>query len=606
MEQSQFLFTPAAATASLQVAMDIFGNHTFNIPIWTPSVQYSYTKGWQGVSNAAGIGTAQGNKWSILNAWNAHPAIAGPTIRWGQKDATSSLNVFTFNSVVEADIVNEVYDSLLVTNPQSPTQIIGWMANFYQKVTPSTDPTQPCHTPYTNSRGTFSVATCVQIQLSGIIPFHDIYYCAATDVTCLTTHTVTANDVKFSFANFNATGGLITPSTQNTIDVVYPTNQLPAALGGTKGLGESESLYIYLHNDNAWALKDIVGVPIIPQRLWVTQTAPKLANGVFAPCTDLGTASCTVDPAFTAGTQSDPILGNRFIGSGPYVCASGPLGVSGTVIGAGCAFDSTGLPTGQAIPVGGTAILRRFQTGNGLDTNFAYFRTNSKFQGQQWAAYPGRSTVPAGAFVNAINACKANAAAIGGVNNYPACQNYNTLASGINCVATAGACTSISGGGRGTLPFNPIPVIIQLNRWRVSMPSWTFGVASYDLLTGAQAIPQTLYEDGSTLGSFTIASSSAAISTTVGVTATATITVSLSGGPDNNFTAPVTAALATVQSTGLTAGLTAPSITVTPAAPTSSTTITVSAATAGVYTVYVKASATNFPSVTVAITVTVT
>jgi hypothetical protein len=605
VEQSQFLSTPAAATFALQVAMDIFGNHTFNIPIWTPSVQYAYTKGWQGVSNAAGIGTAQGNPWSLLNAWNAHPAIAGPTIRWGQKDATSSLNVFSFNTVVEADIVGEVYDALLITNPQSPTQIIGYMANFYSKVAPVAG-SATCPTSYTNSRGTFNVATCIQIQLSGIIPFHDIYNCAASDATCLTTHTVTANDVKFSFANFNATGSLITPSTQNTIDVVYNTNQLPTALGGTKGQGESETLFILLHNDNAWALNDIVGIPIIPQRLWVTQTAPKLANGVFAPCTDLGTLSCTVDPAFTAGTQSDPILGNRFVGSGPFVCASGALGVSGTVIGGGCAFDSTGAPTGQAIPVGGTAILRRFLTGNGLDTNFAYFRTNSKFQGQQWAAYPGRSTVPAGAFVNAINACKASATGVGGVNNYPACQNYNTLASGINCVATAGACTAISGGGRGTLPLNPIPVLIQINRWRVSMPSWTFGVTSYGALVGAGAIPQTLYEDGSTLGSFTIASSTAAISTTVGVSATATISVSLSGGPDNNFTAPVTAALSTVQSTGLTAGLTAPSIAVAPATPSGSTTLTVSAAAAGTYTVYVLASATGFPSVTVAITVTVT
>jgi hypothetical protein len=616
IEQSHFLSTPAAATAALQVAMEIFGNHTFNIPIWTPSVQYAYTKGWTGVSNAAGIGAARGNRWTLLNAWHSNPALLGPAIRWGQKDATSSLNVFSYKTDVEADVVNEVYDALLVTNPQSPTQIIGWMANFYQKVTPSVDPTQPCHTPYTNSRGTFTVATCLQIQLSGIIPFHDIYNCAASNATCLTTHTVTASDVKFSFANFNATGSLITPSTQNTIDVVYNTNQLPTALGGTKGQGESETLYIYLHNDNAWALNDITGIPIIPQRLWVTQTAPKLVNGVFAPCTDLGGLSCTVDPAFTAGTQSDPILGNRFVGSGPYVCASGALGVSGTVIGGGCTFDSTGVQTGQAIPVGGTAILRRFLTTSGLDTNFAYFRTNSKFQAQQWAAYPTGSVVPAGAFVTAINACKANAAAVGGVNNYPACQHYNTVAAGLACVTTAGACTAIVGGGRGTLPANPIPVLIQINRWRVSSPSWTSGVPNYGALVGAQAMPQTLHEDGSTLGSFCIAgrvlgglctsATSASISTTVGVPAMATISYSLSGGPDNNFTSTVTVALATVQSAGLTAGLSPPNLTLAPATPTGSTTLTVSASATGVYTVFVEASSANFPSVTLTITVNVT
>jgi hypothetical protein len=106
-------------------------------------------------------------------------------------------------------------------------------------------------------------------------------------------------------------------------------------------------------------------------------------------------------------------------------------------------------------------------------------------------------------------------------------------------------------------------------------------------------MPQTLYEDGSTLGSFCIAgrvlgglctsATSASISTTVGVPVMTTISYSLSGGPDNNFTSTVTVAT-----------------------PTGSTTLTVSAAAAGVYTVYVKASATNFPSVTLAITVTVT
>jgi hypothetical protein len=603
-EQSQFLGTPAAATASLQIAMDIFGNHTFNVMIWTPSIQYAYTKGWNGVSNAAGIGTAQGNTWSLLNAWNANPQTPGPTIRWGQKDATSSLNPFSFNTVVEADIVNEVYDSLLVTNPQSPTQIIGWMANFYQKVAPvAGSPT--CPTSYTNSRGTFTVATCVQIQLRGEIPFHDVYNCAASDLTCLTTHTVTANDVKFSFANFNATGSLITPSTSNTIDVVYNTNQLPTALGGTKGQGETETLFILLHSDSAYALNDITGIPILPQRLWVTQTAPKLANGVFAPCTTLGTVSCTVDPAFTAGTQSDPILANKFIGTGPFMCASGTPGVSGTVIGGGCAFDSTGTPTGQAIPVGGTAILRRFLTTNGLDQSFSYMRTSSKFQQFQWAAFPGGSVVPANAFTVAIAACKANAAAVGGVNNYAGCQHYNTKAGGLACAATAGTCNAIEGGGSNSLPNNPIPVLIQLSHWRNNGP-WAFGAANLGALVGSQALPQTLYENGNTLGSFTIASSSATIATTVGVNGMATISVSLSGGPDNNFTAPVTALLATVQSTGLTATLTAPSIALTPGAPTGSTTLTVSAAAAGTYTVFVKASQTAFPSVTVAITVTVT
>src|SRR2546422_7306729 len=541
MEQSQSLGTAAAATASLQIAMDIFGNHTFNIPIWTPVVQYPYTKGWQGVSNAAGIGTAQGNTWSLLNAWNGNPALPGPTIRWGQKDATSSLNVFSFNTVVEADIVNEVYDSLLVTNPQSPTQIIGWMASSYTVLTSGAT---GCPTTYTNSRGTFSVGGCVQIQLRGDIPWHDIYNCLATDPVCLGSHTVTASDVKFSYSAFNATGSLITPATQNTIDVVYANTQLPTTLGGTKGQGETETLSLYLHSLNAYALNDIVGIPIIPQRLWVTQTAPKLANGVFAPCTALGTPSCTVDPAFTAGSQSDPVLANKLVGSGPFVCASGPLGVSGTVVGGGCTFDSTGAPTGQAIPIGGSALLRRFANDQGtsptsLDFNFAYMRSNAKWEQFQWAAFPSGSTVPSNAFTVAIGACKASATNVGGVVNYAACVHYNTLANALGSVSTAGTtANTVSGGGRGQLPANPIPILIQISHWRNNGPSWDFGVPNYGSLAGTQGQPPTLYEDASVLGSYSITSSASTIAIAAGSSGSVTVGLALSGVPDNSFTSP--------------------------------------------------------------------
>src|SRR5207249_10346602 len=173
VEQSQFLATPAAAEASLQVEMDIYGNHTFTVPMWTPSVQYPYVKGWTGVSNSAGIGTAQGNPWSILNAWSANPTLAGPTTRWGQKDATASLNPYTFSSVVEADVFGEVYDSLLITNPASPTQIIGWMTNFYRLETHATQQAE-CPATYTNPRRTFDVRACVKLILRGDIPWHDM------------------------------------------------------------------------------------------------------------------------------------------------------------------------------------------------------------------------------------------------------------------------------------------------------------------------------------------------------------------------------------------------------------------------------------------------
>src|SRR5207249_5461364 len=127
---------------------------------------------------------------------------------------------FLYSTSVEGNIVNEVYDKLLAINPDNSAQTIGWMVNFYRLETHATQPAE-CPASYTNSRGTFNVGECVKVVLRGNISWHDIYNCSPSDSTCLTSHVVTANDVKFSFAAFNSTGGLIRPYTANTIDVVY-------------------------------------------------------------------------------------------------------------------------------------------------------------------------------------------------------------------------------------------------------------------------------------------------------------------------------------------------------------------------------------------------
>jgi len=658
-EQSQFSSSTPAALAALQVAHDIFGNHTFTKVVWTPSIQYPYAKGWNGVSNAAGIGTAQGNPWTLLNSWSANPAISGPTIRWGQKDATASLNPFTFSSVVEADVFNEIYDPLLQTNPFNPNQIIGWMANFVRVETHATQPTE-CPATYTNSRGTSSVGACVKMTIRGDIPWHDVITaCATPTAACLGDHVVTASDIKFSFASFNATGALASPGTLNTIDIIGLNGtsaglapQLPAsafsAVGGANGAGISETFLFLLHSNNAYALNDIFSVPIIPQRLWACQAntpgtkctnVQHMPNGFLNPCITLDTPACTADPALLGGAQSDPVATNRLVGSGPFVCASGDLGASGTVIGGGCTSSGT-----QSIPFGGSAVLRRFSKGaNGLDPNFAYFRSNEKFLQFQWAAYaPGTNSVGASAtisdIISAINACKPNSAALGGVVSYQACAHWNTSDAGLSTVSSAGTAIGVTGGGHGSLPGNPLPVTTQIQQW-IGRGAWVFtstGATSYSTLTGAQPIPQTLYADGSVYGSFQLAVSSTAVSATVPFSTSVAVSVSLSGGPDNNFTGTTLVTLSTVQSPGLTASLGTSSLTLTPRSPTGSTTLTLGAtlpptstsvsctpATVNVtqgqgttcnavvsnsnkFTVILIASSPGFPSVTAAVTITIT
>src|SRR5205809_7029281 len=84
-----------------------------------------------------------------------------------------------------------------------------------------------------------------------------------------------------------------------------------------------------------------------------------------------------------------------------------------------------------------------------------------------------------------------------------------------------------------------------------------------------------------------------------------TLSLSLSGETYNNYTGSVPITLAAVSSTGVTVAYTGPTtLTLTPSAPTASSSIHITSSNPpGTYTVFVKASSTNFPSVTVKITV---
>ena len=507
------------------------------------------------------------------------------------------------------------------------------MANFVRVETHATQPTE-CPASYTNSRGTSVVGACVKMTIRGDIPWHDIITaCATPTAACLGDHVVTASDIKFSFASFNATGALASPGTLNTIDIIGLNGtsaglapQLPAsafsAVGGANGAGISETFLFLLHSNNAYAINDLATVPIIPQRLWACQAntpgtkctnVQHMPNGFLNPCITLDTPACTADPALLGGAQSDPVATNRLVGSGPFVCASGDLGASGTVIGGGCTSSGT-----QSIPFGGSAVLRRFYkgaTGSGLDPNFAYFRSNEKFLQFQWAAYaPGTNSVGASAtvsdIISAINACKPNSAALGGVVSYQACAHWNTSDAGLTSVSSAGTPIGVTGGGHGSLPDNPLPVTTQIQQWIgrgawVSLPTGQSALLS--VLGETQPIPQTLYEDGSAEGSFGIALAPTTVSVTNSTSATIPVSIFLSGGTDNTFPGTVPVALTTVQSPGLTVALGASSMTLNPSNPVFNTSLTITAAVkSGTYMVIVGASSPSFPSVTFKVTVTVT
>jgi hypothetical protein len=460
--------TVTGATQALQVAMEIFGNHTINNPTVSRTQQFAYLKGWQGVSDATGIGIATGNFWSLLNMWNPNPAISGPTIRWGMKQGTSSLNPFEFYTPYESNVLQEVYDTLLRVTPYIPSsgaQVIGWMADDYKLISPG----GPCPASITG----FTVRECVEIELRGDIFFQDGVQ-------------VTASDVKFSFEDFNATGGIISPSTLNAVDVVYDPSVLPTPLGGTEAPGQSEILYIALKSANAFSLLDIAGVPIVPQHIWKTigASGPCKDTSITNPGSGKGSSQCTIEPTYLSGPGADPVANNRLIGSGPFICGVRNNAADPTsdfaVLGGGCTS------TGTSVVTSGAITLYRYGTGVS-HLSGRYFRSNAKYKEFAWA----HTTSSVGCFaeevclqdVDAISSCFFNP---GGT----LCPHYRSPDTVLTCTDAGPGIGAISGSTGGVLTGLQKAELVQW--WHTS---WTFPIL-YGSLLGVTPAPAVLYEDG--------------------------------------------------------------------------------------------------------------
>jgi hypothetical protein len=530
----QFAPLPNNAIADTQVANDIAGNHTFNINLMAHAAQYAWLAGWQGVCNAAGIGIAQANFYGLLNAWNPSPAVSGPTIRWGQKDSPDTLNPFSATTVTDFDIIQEVYDGLLAFNCYNPASLYGYMVNSYQIVqnpgviNPTAQTDSNCPLNVQTASGLFPVGGCVKMVLRGDNSWHDIYTCAPTVSSCLASHSVTASDVKFTWQNIAATGGLLTGNTANTVDVLYNPSSLPSSAfgssGGTQANGQPEIFYIALQQLSAWALFDIAAVPILPQHVWATATStgPCLSPSLgSATVTDLHASdpACKADTAKLSGPGADPVANNRLIGSSAFVCASGTLGASGTVYGGGCSTSGNGTPA-----AGDTVTLRRFQyqgtatsQQGSLNLNFAYFRTNGKFKNFAWADYLALGSGPNNGFgahgVVAINDIQSVASCLGksapaGTCTTAVFAHWSSPAATI-AVTSAGPNIGVVNGG-----VSPVSIgtVAQVSRWYLtqwydqqastaSLPApLLYGSNNNQLVPGSEPAPgsgtQVLYEDG--------------------------------------------------------------------------------------------------------------
>ncbi len=364
------------------------------------------------------------------------------------------LNVFTSLGYWDRFVLSEIYDTLLASNPYSPNDLFGWMANGYQILTPQ--PGDPAGT-----------ASDIQFSLRPDISFHD-------------GKQVTANDVKFSLLT------LTTADFGSVIDVLDVT-----ILGNFL-------FRVNLGHVSAFALSNVGSIPIIPQHIWASNTT--------APCATKGSTYCTVNPTFLAGPTSDPVVYHRLIGSGAWRCVS----LQDGSIGGGCIF-SGGVPgSGTAATGPGDAIVLQRNaastfigtapspTGGGLDGD-AYFRTPAKYLQWQWADIFGKGTVDLQDFASAKGCTNLPASTSG-------CGHWDTPGATITSSTLAGSTTasslaSFGGNNDGTVNVGEVA---QVAAWFGI--SWTYGIpyvinhstGATIVPTGAQSIPQTIYEGGVT------------------------------------------------------------------------------------------------------------
>jgi len=451
------------ALANLQVAMDIFGNHTATIPIWSGANQFGYLKGWTGVNDAKGVGPP--NFFTLLNMWNPNPVVPG-TIRWGFKQGTSTLNPYNFATVWENYIVTNTYDGLIAANPDSPTDLFGWMVNGWTFLTPGT--TQCPATQADAIKGTVTpVQQCIKFALRNDIAFHDGVK-------------LTAGDVKYSFISYKKAGGSIAPLVVAVLDVTY--------------LDDNDFIVI-MSQKGPFQLNNVGGVPILPSHIWSGDTTLTGGQQLLADkCTVTNQANnaCTLNSALLSGPDADPVATHRLIGSGAWEC----IDITTGQVGGGCTSTGT-----DATSNGNTIVLTRFGFGqNPLDANKAYFRSSAKYAQWQWADIsPGPSpTFPSRESVDIFDA-----AAAGACNSQRATTTLCARADVPGALAT-----SITSGVPATPPTLPptvpfggksvgiidITVVSQIFRW--FGVKWTTPLL-YSQLTGGQTLPQALYQTGS-------------------------------------------------------------------------------------------------------------
>ena len=324
----------ASQTADVQTfstqtlaAFNQFGLHVGSIPVYSRGIRTAALRTLAGAVDQRGQGFS--NPWTLLSGHNntaytpSNPLFkfggGQNMIRWGQRQGTSQLNPFKAETLWEFNLIGEVYDTLFAASPIEPANVMCWMCDNYQL---SVDSQGNTH---------FLVELRQNLRWQDGVPLN-------------------ASDVKFTLLNFR---DVPAANLVANVQLVLSVTILASYLLDIKMQGQSISHII-----------NLASVPIIPRHIWEL-TGDKTYG-------DVGKA----DPAKTS-TSYDMLSSGTFIGSGPFMCRSVFAADFGKV-GTGCASNSDGSRSGQALGVGATVILQAYdltsQSGN-VDPFLQYMRS---------------------------------------------------------------------------------------------------------------------------------------------------------------------------------------------------------------------------------------
>jgi ABC-type oligopeptide transport system substrate-binding subunit len=252
------------AEVACHQALQIFSEQVFFIPLWAPVGYLGHSKSWHAL-NVDSYGVK--DPWNLYCMNNPSIGITGGQIRWGFSSTVESLNVIYSTGHWDWQILNQIYDTLLVFNPMNIGVDMPWMASNWNIGT-WTNP----NTGLTATKISFTIKTGIRWT---------------NPITGTDAGPVTPEDVRYTFQFVYDHNGW----NKNLVADLFknPDGSLKIEISGN-------TITFYEQQKSPWALHWIGGMPIIPKSVF---EAFPLENG--------GTG-------FYPG-GSDP---STLVGSGPF------------------------------------------------------------------------------------------------------------------------------------------------------------------------------------------------------------------------------------------------------------------------------------------------